>query len=131
MKTSKALLCSRNPICGVSLGQENRFDVTNPHTERFFSKLKNRPAVGVWYRLARRSNGRRHKIWHELWGFHFRFENWSMNKTGESWLHHIQYMAPICRFQFKMRILNCKFLEMRWFLIILIHSLKKNIFLVV
>ena len=51
MKASKALCCSRNPICGVSVGQENRLDVTNPHTERFFLNLKNRPAVGVWYRL--------------------------------------------------------------------------------
>ena len=33
------------------MGQENRLDVTNPHTERFFKNLKNRPAVGVWYRL--------------------------------------------------------------------------------
>ena len=39
-------LCSRNPVYGVSCGQENRLDVTNPHAERFFKKLKNRPAVG-------------------------------------------------------------------------------------
>ena len=51
MKASKVLLCSRNPIYGVSVGQENRLDVTNPHTERFFLNLKKRPAVGVWYRL--------------------------------------------------------------------------------
>ena len=54
MKASKALCCSRNPVYGVSMGQENRLDVTNPHTERCFKKLKNRPAVGVWYRLTLR-----------------------------------------------------------------------------
>ena len=53
MKASKVLLCSRNPVSGVSGGQENRLDVTNPHTERFFLNLKNRPAVGVWYRLTK------------------------------------------------------------------------------
>ena len=36
MKASKALLCSRNYVSGVSSGQENRLDVTKPHTERFF-----------------------------------------------------------------------------------------------
>ena len=36
MKASKVLHCSRNPVYGVSGGQENRLDVTNPHTERFF-----------------------------------------------------------------------------------------------
>ena len=40
------------PICGAVVGQEYRLDVTNPHTERFFKNLKNRPAVGVWYRLG-------------------------------------------------------------------------------
>ena len=49
MKTLKVLLYSRNPVYGVSGGQENRLDVTNPHTERFFKNLKNLPAVGVWY----------------------------------------------------------------------------------
>ena len=53
MKTLKVLLCSRNPVYGVSGGQENRLDVTNPHTERFFWNMKNRSAVGVWYRLNR------------------------------------------------------------------------------
>ena len=52
MKTYEVLLCSRNPVSGVSGGQENRLDVTNPHTERFFLNLKKRPAVGVWYRLG-------------------------------------------------------------------------------
>ena len=52
MKASKVLRCSRKPIYGFSVGQENRLDVTNPHTERFFLNFKNRPAVGVWYRLA-------------------------------------------------------------------------------
>ena len=51
MKAYKVLRFSRNPICGVSVGQENRLDVTNPHMERFFKNLKNRPDVGVWYRL--------------------------------------------------------------------------------
>ena len=53
MKTSKVLLCSSYPGYGVSDGRENRLDVTNPHTEKFFKKLKNRSAVGVWYRLVR------------------------------------------------------------------------------
>ena len=51
-KQWKLLHCSRKPVYGVSGGQENRLDVTNPHTERFFKNLKNRPAVGVWYRLV-------------------------------------------------------------------------------
>ena len=51
MKASKVLLCSRNPVSGVSGGQENRLDATNPHTERFLKTLKNHPFVGVWYRL--------------------------------------------------------------------------------
>ena len=46
MKAYKVLRCSRNPICGNSVGQENRLNVTNPHTERFFKNLKNRPDVG-------------------------------------------------------------------------------------
>ena len=46
MKTSKILLCSRNPVYGVSGGQENRLDVTNSHTEKFFLNLKNRPLWG-------------------------------------------------------------------------------------
>ena len=49
MKVFKVLLFSRNR---VSSGQENHLDVTNPHTEGFFFNLKNRPDVGVWYRLA-------------------------------------------------------------------------------
>ena len=47
MKASKVLLCSRNRFSGVSRGQENRLDVTNSQTERFFFNLKNHPAVGV------------------------------------------------------------------------------------
>ena len=52
MKASKILLRSYCSICGVVVGQENRLDVTNPRTERFFKNLKNRHAVGVWYRLS-------------------------------------------------------------------------------
>jgi len=36
MKASEVHLCSRNPASGVSGGQENCLEVTNPHTERFF-----------------------------------------------------------------------------------------------
>ena len=46
MKASKALCCSRNPVYGVSVGQENRLDVTNPHTERFFLKFEKSPRCG-------------------------------------------------------------------------------------
>ena len=33
MKASEVMRCSRNPVYGVSGGQENRLDVTNPHME--------------------------------------------------------------------------------------------------
>ena len=45
-KTLNVLLCSRNPVYGVSGGQENRLDVTNPHTERFFFKFEKPPRCG-------------------------------------------------------------------------------------
>ena len=40
------LIAPRNPIYGVSVGQENRLDVTNPHTERFFKNWKIAPLWG-------------------------------------------------------------------------------------
>ena len=43
MKTSKVLLCSCYTVYGVSGGRENRLDVTNPHTERFFKHWKIAP----------------------------------------------------------------------------------------
>ena len=40
MEASKVLLCSRNLVSWVS-----NLDIVNPHTERCFGNLKNRPAV--------------------------------------------------------------------------------------
>ena len=34
------------PVCGVVVGQENRLDVTNPHTERFFFKFEKSSRCG-------------------------------------------------------------------------------------
>ena len=51
MKASKVLLCSKNPVSGVSGEQENRLDVANFHAERFFLNLKNRSVGGFFYML--------------------------------------------------------------------------------
>ena len=45
MKASKFLLCSRNPVSGVSSRQENHLDVTNSQMEIFF-KFKKSPSCG-------------------------------------------------------------------------------------
>ena len=47
MKASKVLLCSKNPVSGVSGGQENRLDVTNLTRKDFFKFEKSPRCVGL------------------------------------------------------------------------------------